>query len=100
MIGQLLISQTKSFYVYNHFSKIISLNKDTQDILAFGTNREELYKAMRFSFPHAIHLQCFMHFYDNCKEQLKSSNVPEAAQEFVADIFGRLVGDTFERGTC
>ena len=103
MIGPMLISQTKSFDAYNHFfSKIISLNKDTRGILAFGTDgEEELYKAMRFSFPHAIHLRCFMHFRDNCKEQLKSSNVPEIAQkEFLADIFGRRVGDTLERGTC
>ena len=42
-----------------------------------------------------------MHFRDNCMEQMKSSNVPEVAhKEFLADIFGRRVGDTLERGTC
>lgn len=103
MIGPMLISQTKSFDAYNHFfSKILSLNKDTRGILAFGTDgEEELYRAMRFSFPHAIHLRCFNHFRENCKEQLKSSNVPDEAQkEIVADIFGRRVGGTLEKGTC
>jgi hypothetical protein len=101
MIGPMLISQTKSFDAYNNFfSKILSLNKDTQGILAFGTDgEEELSRAMRFSFPHAIHLRCFNHFRDNCKHQLNSSNVPEEAQkEFLADIFGRRVGDMLEKG--
>jgi hypothetical protein len=81
---------------------MLSLNKDTRGILAFGTDgEEELYRAMRFSFPHAIHLRCFTHFRDNCKEQLKSSRVPDEAQkEILTDIFGRRVGDTLEKGTC
>ena len=102
MIGPMLISQTKIFDAYNHFfSKLISLNKDTRGIMAFGTDgEEELYKAMRISFPHAVHVRCFTHFRDNCKDQLKSSNVPEEAQkDFLFDIFGRRVGDTLEKGT-
>ena len=40
------------FDAYNHFfNKIISLNKETHGILAFGTDGEEqLYKAMKFNF--------------------------------------------------
>ena len=105
MIGPLLISQTKSFDAYNYFfGKIISLNKDTRGVMAFGTDgEEELYRAMNFNFPYglhnAIHLRCFNHFRDNCKEQLKSSNVPEDAQkQFLSDIFGCRVGDTWEKG--
>jgi hypothetical protein len=101
MIGPLLLSQTKTFDAYNHFfSKIISLNKETRGILAFGTDgEEELYKAMKFSFPYAVHLRCFNHFRDNCKDKLKSSNVPEEAQkQFLFDVFGRRVGDTWEQG--
>lgn len=101
MIGPMLLSQTKSFDAYHHFfSKIVSLNKDAGEILAFGTDgEEELFKAMKFSFPHASHLRCFNHFRDNCKEQLKSSNVPEQEQkQFISDIFGRRVGDTWEKG--
>ena len=59
MIGPMLISQTKLFDAYNHFcSKIISLNKETRGIPAFGTDgEEELYRAMKFSFPYAVHLR-------------------------------------------
>ncbi len=101
MIGPLLISQTKSFDAYNYFfGKIISLNKDTRGVMAFGTDgEEELYRAMTFNFPYAVHLRCFNHFRDNCKEQLKSSNVPEDAQkQFLSDIFGCRVGETWEKG--
>jgi hypothetical protein len=74
---------------------------NTQGILSFGTDgEEELYRAMRFSFPHAIHLQCFTHFSNNCKEQLKSSSVPDEAQKILTDIFGHRVGDTLEKGMC
>ena len=51
-----------------------------------------------FSFPYAIHLCCFSHFRDNSKAPLKSSNVPEEAQEFLFDIFRRQVADTWEKG--
>ena len=101
MIGPILLSQTKSFDSYNHFfSKVVSLNKDTREILAFGTDgEEELSKAMKYNFPYAIHLRCFNHFRDNCKAQLRLSNVPDQAQkEFLSDIFGRRYGDTWEKG--
>ena len=48
----------------------------------------------------AIHVRCFNHFRDKCKEQLKSSNVSEEAQkELLTDIFGHCIGDTLEKGT-
>jgi hypothetical protein len=89
MIGRLLLSQTKSFDSYNQFfSKMISLNKGTRGILAFGTDgEEELYNAKKRSFPHALHLRCFNHFHNNCKEKLRSSNVPQNVQkEFLYNI--------------
>ena len=101
MIGPMLISQTKTFDIYNQFfSKVVSLNKDVRGILAFRTDgEEELYRAMRFSFPHAVHVWCFIHFRDNCKDQLKLSNVPEEAQkDFLFDLFSRRIGDMLEKG--
>lgn len=101
MIGPLLLSQKKTFESYNHFfTKIVSLNKETREILAFGTDgEEELFRAMRYTFPHAIHLRCFSHFKDNCKHQLRSSSVPEIEQnELIFDIFGRRIGETWEQG--
>ena len=55
-----------------------SYDKETCGILAFDTDgEEELYRAMKFSFPYAVHLGCFNHFRDNCKDQLKTSNMSE-----------------------
>ena len=64
MIGPLLLSQTKTFDAYNQFfCKLVSLNRDVRGILAYGTDgEEELFKALAFSFPHALHLRCFIHF--------------------------------------
>ena len=101
MIGPMLLSQAKSFDSYNQFfSKMVSLNKEARGILAFGTDgEEELFNAMRFNFAHAVHLRCFNHFRDNCKTQLRLSNVPEHIQkEFLYDIFGRRVGEIWQNG--
>ena len=101
MIGPLLLNQKKTFDSYNHFfTKIVSLNKETRELLAFGTDgEEELFRALRHAFPQAIHLRCFSHFMDNCKHQLRSSNVLEKEQkELLFDIFGRRIGETWEQG--
>ena len=39
------------------------------------------------------------HFRDNCKDQLKLSNVPEEPlKDFLFDLFGRRIGDKLEKG--
>ncbi|CAB4021441.1 Hypothetical predicted protein [Paramuricea clavata] len=80
--------------------KLVSLNKDVRGILAHGTDgEEELFNALSVSFLHALHLRCFIHFRENCKEKLRSSNLPEQVQkEYLADIFGRRVGNVWEQG--
>ena len=67
IVGPLMLSQKKAFDSYNHFfRKIISLKKEPREILAFGTDGgKELFEAMRFNFPLAIHLRCFGHFKDD-----------------------------------
>ena len=82
------------------FSKMTSLNRDVSGVLSFGTDGEdELIKAMKRNFTHALSLRCFRHFRDNCKGVLKKSNVPEAVQqEFLSDIFGSKLGGIFEKG--
>ena len=101
LVGPILLSQTKSFDAYNQFfSKLVSLNKDVRGVLAYRTDgEEELYRAMNFSFPQALHLRCSNHFRDNCKDKRKASNVPEQVQkEFLYDVFGRRVEDAWEKG--
>ncbi|KAJ7369503.1 hypothetical protein OS493_038485 [Desmophyllum pertusum] len=82
------------------FSKLISLNRGMANVLAFGTDGEEtLFKAMERNMYHAIHLRCFGHFRDNCKEKLRA--LPRAVQnEFLDDIFGRRIDNgTMEAGS-
>ena len=74
----MLLHQRKTFETYNFFfSKLVGLNKETASVLAFGTDGEEaLIQALQRNFYHALHLRCFIHFKDNCKEQLKSMPQP------------------------
>lgn len=78
MLGPMLLHQRKTFETYNFFfSKLVGLNKETASVLAFGTDGEEaLIQALQRNFYHALHLRCFIHFKDNCKEQLKSMPQP------------------------
>ena len=88
MLGPMLLHQRKTFDTYNFFfSNLVGLNKEVSLLLAFGTDGEDaLIQALSRSFYHALHLRCFGHFKDNCKEQLKS--VPQEVQaEFLADVF-------------
>ena len=94
MIGPLFTHQAKTYDAYNYFfSKMVSLNKDIANVLAFGTDGEEpLFKAMERNMYHAIHLRCFGHFRDNCKERLRL--LPrEVQKEFLDDVFGRRIDD-------
>ena len=96
MIGPLfmILHQAKTYDAYNYFfSKMVSLNKDIGNTLAFGTDGEEpLFKAMERNMYHAIHLRCFGHFLDDYKERL--CLLPrEVQKEFLDDIFGRRIDD-------
>ena len=59
---------------------------------------EPLFKAMERNMYHAIHLRCFGHFRDNCKERLRA--LPrEVQKEFLDDVFGRRIdNDSMEAG--
>ena len=99
MVVPLLVSQTKTSETYDYFfGKLASLNKCLENILAFGTDREEaLIEAMK-TVNYAIHLRCFGHLRDNCKAKLKHFNIPEAVQlEYLNDIFGKHYDETLEK---
>ena len=94
MIGPLVMHQAKMYDAYNYFfSKLVFLNKNIANVLAFGTDGEgPLFKAMERNMYHGIHLRCFGHFRDNCKEQLRA--LPQAVQkELLDDVFGRRIDD-------
>ncbi|KAK3736206.1 hypothetical protein QZH41_011893, partial [Actinostola sp. cb2023] len=95
MLGPLFMHQKKTYDAYNYFfSKLVSLKREVANILVFGTDGEEqLFKAMERNMYHALHLRCFGHFRDNCKDKLRA--LPQAVQqEFLLEIFGRRVDST------
>ena len=97
MIGPMLLHQRKTFESYNFFfSKLVEMNKNMVAVLAFGTDGEEaLTQALQRNFYHALHLRCFTHFKDNCKEELKL--IPHGLQaEFLADVLGGIKKKTKE----
>lgn len=99
-VGPLFMHQAKTYDAYNYFfSKMFSLNRDIGNVLAFGTDgKEPLFKAMERNLYHAIHLRCFGHLRDNCKERLRF--LPrEVQKEFLDDVFGcRIDDDSMEPG--
>lgn len=70
---------------------MVGLNKEIANLMAFGTDGEEpLYKAMEQNMYQAIHLRCFGHFGNNCKEKLRAMP-PEEQKEFLDNLFGHRI---------
>ena len=60
----MLVHQTKDYAAYSYlFSTLIDLNKNLQNLYAFGTDGEKnLSDALSRHFPFAAHVRCFRHF--------------------------------------
>ena len=99
--GPILVHQRKDFGSFNYFaSTLISFDKKLQHLQAFGTDGDQaLIEAFAHNFSSAAQLRCFLHVKQNITTKLRDSGIPlSVAQEFVSDIFGRRVGDTYEEG--
>lgn len=101
MLGPLLVHQKVDFPAFNYFaSTLIGLRKDLKHILAFGSDGDKaIVEALSHNFPFAIQLRCFLHFKKNVEKKLKEFAIPsQVAQEFLLDIFGKRVANTFQEG--
>jgi len=69
-------------------------------VLAFGTDGDKaMVEALSHNFPFLIQLRCFLHFKKNVEQKLRDLGIPShLVQEFVADIFGKHVGNTYQEG--
>lgn len=69
-------------------------------MLSFGTDGDKaLVEALSHNFPFATQLRCFIHFKRNIEAKLQELGLPShILQEFVADIFGKRVGNTYQNG--
>ena len=101
MLGPLLVHQKMDFAAFNYFaSRLIGIKKELRNILAFGTDGDKAQvEAFIHSFPCAIQLRCFVHCKSNVHEKLKSLWLSAPiCEEFISDIFGKRVGNTFQEG--
>ena len=98
MLGPVLVHQRVDFNAFNYFaSTLIGCRRELQQILAFGTDRDKaLVEAFTHNFPYAVQLSCFIHFRRNIQEKLKE--LASVSNEFLADIFGKRIGKTFQAG--
>ena len=73
LLGPVLIHQTKTLSPFHLFaSTLISLNGNTAEIKAFGSDGEpELIKAFSLAFRDAVQLHCFSHIRQNIKDKLR-----------------------------
>ena len=101
MIGPLLVHQKVDFPAFNYFcSTLVGLHKGLKQVLAFGTDGgKALVEALSHNFPFAAQLRCFLHFKKNVEQKLRELGIPsQISQEYIADIFGKKVGNTYEEG--
>lgn len=100
-LGPILIHQRKNFSSFNYLvSTLVGFNKKLQDVQVFGTDGDPaLIEAFSHNFHSAKQLRCFIHLKKNIAEKLRDRGIPSSeTQEFLADIFGRRSGITFEEG--
>ena len=100
MLGPLLYHQKMDFAAFNYFASSLIGIKELKNILAFGTDGDKaLVEAFTHNFPCAIQLHCFVHVKNNVYENLKSLGLlAPICEEFICDIFGKRVGNTFQEG--
>ena len=101
MLGPILVHQKVDFSAFNYFaSTLIGLEKQLKNVLAFGTDGDRaLVEALSHNFPFAAQLHCFLHFKKNVQQKLKDFGIPaQVAEEYLSDIFGKRVGNTYQEG--
>ena len=99
MLGPVLVHQRMQFASFKYLgSTLVGFNKKLRNVRAFGTDgRESMIEAFSHCFPFALQLRYFIHSKNNIKEKLKECGIPsQTAEEFVADIFGRHSGSSYE----
>ena len=100
-IGPMLVHQTKDYAAYSYFfSTLIDLNKNLQNLCAFGTDGEKnLSDALARHFPFAAHVRCFRHLQRNVEDYLTEKKFPKAAStEYIQEIFGHRVCEIYYEG--
>ena len=99
MLGP-LVHQKVYFPAFNYFaSTLIGLRKELKHVLAFCTDGDKaIVEGLSHNFPFVVQLCCFLNF-KNVEQKLKEFGVPtQVMQEFLSDIFGKRVANTYQEG--
>ena len=94
-IGPTLIHHKKeSSSYYELSSTMVKLNKNTQNVLVYGTDGEKaLGEGFGRPLPYAQHLLCDLHMKDNIMSKLNEFGIRGKACEIIlSDIFGKDIG--------
>ena len=95
-IGPTLIhhkKETSSYYELS--STMVKLNKDTQNVLVYGTDGEKaLGEGLGRPLPYAQHLLCDLHMKDVMSKLNEFGICRKASEIILSDIFGKDIGST------
>ena len=100
-LGPILVHYRKNFSAFNYFAGILIEHcKRLREIQAFGSDGDPaLIEALSHNFRAAKELRCFIHLKRNITEKLKERGISSSdMQEFLADIFGKQVGNVYQEG--
>lgn len=101
LIGPVLIHERKTEETYSTFaSSLKALEPGLTNLMAFGTDDEKaLENGFNNNFERATHLLCEIHLKKNLERKLVELGITgNTKDEFISDVFGRLIGDIFESG--
>ena len=95
MLGPVFVHQRMDFATFNYFAgTLVGLHKELVNVRAFGTDGlKSMIEAFSHSFPHSLHLRCFIHFKRNIAEKL--GILSSVAEEFLS---GKRCGTMYEEG--
>lgn len=101
VLGPILVHQRKSFSSFNYFaSTLVGANSKLRNLQAYGTDGDPaLMEAFSHNFHTAKQLRCFIHLKKNISGKLRDRGIPNnESKEFLADIFGKQCGLSYEQG--
>ena len=101
LLGPVLVHQSTNFSAFNYFaSTLVGCRPNLRHVLAFGSDGDKaLVEAFTHNFAYAIQLRCFIHFRRNVAEKLKNLGFSSSiSQEFLDDIFGKHIRNSYQEG--
>ena len=100
ILGPILIHQKVDFAAFNYFaSTLIGCKRELAKVMAFGTDDEKHLLKLSYIIFHMLFSLDASFILRGMLKKSYSFGIPsKEADEFIADIFGKRVGNTFQTG--